>query len=907
MKDCHKCTTHAHQDDATIRPAYMLPMDVMPLDLPDLPGYQITLAPEIYGDNPHFEGSVAISILVNTPVKEFPINSVDLHLQMVRVTDSTGNPRKPILREDPENERVWLCFDEELATGKGEIFIKYRGKFNPQLQGFYLSEYQNEQGETETIASTQSQPADFRRWVPSFDQPGPTGYKSRFQFTVVVDADLTVRSNAEITEVKGVPSTNDEVKRCGGKKKVCFAPTNMLPTYVAALAIGKLESSDPIMVSGVEVRIWGTPGKKHLMDFALEVLERGLPLLENFHGAKYPNKKLDLIAVPNFPFGAMENDGMFIFREELLLVDKARATVAQFARVAEVVLHEADHTWDGNKITMMDWSQLSLNELRATFMAQLIADMIYPEWDTWTRFAQSRAQAMLVDGLENTRPIVSVINHVNECPSIVDAITYLKGSAVMRQGQMFLDMTIPGGFERGVQHFNTLYEWGNASTEQLWDAIGEKTGFDFTAFMDTWMLQPGFPTVTVTRNGASKITVSQSPFKYLHEAGDADQLWQIPLFIRTYTNKSDDCMIPEISYTVKEHVLLLTEREQTFDLGDFNWLVVNAGGHGFYRVQYDNELLSKVLSHLQTDLSAVERFNVLNDAWALLQAGSMNVSSYLGLVKKYENEHDPNVWKLISSSLIKLGQIAPVSAQCAFKEFVFDVALKRFQELGWEAHEDDTPQISELRGTIIGLLGYQKFDEIINQTEMYAYFPWLNNEAVDADVLNAAVRVLALNGGKVTYAKFVGHLKKNDLTPQQERMFLEALCCFPDSKSAAKTLDMIDSGEIKAQMGGILINWLMQQTDAVRDYTWQFVKDEFEELKGKFPTGLFIRALEGARFLDKPENSADVADFFAANAALLKGSEKPVAQTLEWQRINTAFRRRCAEGLRLVFWSATTH
>lgn len=881
MTHCHTCSKH--DDHAT--PSYMLPMDVVPYDEnPRVPGYVVLLEPTIGGANSGFKGMVTISIMVNNPVSEFPINSVDLDLKYVSVTDSTGVSVKPTLEEDKENQLVWLCLDRPLSRGVGTVTIFYNGKFNAQLRGFYLSEYQDQHGETQYIASTQSQPADFRRWVPSFDQPGPTGYKSRFQLSVSVEKDLTVRSNAAIMSEGLDPLTS--------KKLVTFEPTNRLPTYVFAVAIGKLESSPPAYISNVEVRIWATPGKTELMKFAVRVLEDALPMLEEFHGVDYPNMKLDLIAVPNFAFGAMENDGMFIFREEALLVDESKASVAQLARVAEIVIHETDHTWDGNRITMMDWSQLSLNELRATFMANLISDRIFPEWGVWERFAQARSGAMGTDGLSNTRPIVSAINRIEECESIVDDITYHKGASVLRQGQMFLESVIPGGFASGMQYFNQLYGSGNATTAQLWDAIGKETGFGFRQFMDLWMLQPGFPLVSVRRTGANTVLLKQDLFRYLASDSDSEEkentLWQIPVFIRHY--KGGEAV---------EQTFLLNSREKTFELSDdFDWLVVNAGGHGFYRVHYDGALKTETLLHL-SELRVVERFNLINDSWAMVLAGNTSVSSHLHLISAYSQETDPNVWRIIGGSLLRIREISSENDQRRIRQLGVVLAATHLERLGWQAKKSDTTLDCELRGIIIDLLGELEVEGIKEQATRI-YKSWLHDSgSVDPDVFAACLKVLAYGGDEVMFDEFAKQLKRA-LSPQQITVFLRALCCFPDNWLAAKTFALVLNGSIKAQMGGTVLNLLMSNA-RVRGQTWRSIKSHLPELTRLLPTILLMRALEGARYLDNEADTADIVSFFAENRELLFGSEKNIAQTIEWHAINSNLKRALTAGIAGLF------
>jgi puromycin-sensitive aminopeptidase len=862
-----------------VRPAYFLPTDVVPATLPgDEPEYYLRIAPVIEGDAPHFEGSVMIVVDVRNSVREFPINAVEMEIEDVTFLDSNGVFHTGRVREEADKEQVRLCFDEYLPVGRGMITIgKYRAEFNKQLKGFYLSSVVGADGVKTTIGCTQSEPGDFRRWVPSFDQPGPVDYKSRFSISAEVDANLVVRSNGAIIGEEILSS---------GKKLVRFATTNRLPTYVIALTVGNLESSDPIDVGGVEVRVWAPPGNKHLMDFALEVARRGLPALEEFHGQKYPNIKLDLMAIPGFSAGAMENDGMFTFRMEYVLIHRAAATIAQLLMVAIIVLHEMDHTWDGNRHTMHEWGQLSLNELRATFMSYLIADILFPDFHVWENFALGRTEAMDVDSLKNTRCVVSPVETIEQAMAQFDVITYRKGSAVLRAMQTCLDALVENGFKRGVQAFNRdpRYDWGNALTEELWLAISEETGYDVLGFMEGWTKQPGFPIISVKRAGSTSITLRQSRFTYDTAAPESEQLWQVPVFVHAYSTK-DQVKI----------LLHLEEREQTFDLGiEFDLVIVNAGGHGFYHTSYDEELFAAMVKGSQSALTGIERYNLLNDAWAALQTGKLSVKLYFELLVTFRYDDNPNVWRIISMSLAHLGSFGNAETRLLMVSFVESLTEPLYRMLGWNRRDGESSQTTELRGIVLGIIGNLKLPWFERLAVKHAYLPWLNGADIDGDVLSAAVGAIATAGDGFTHGELLDLLnpKVKVLTPQQVTMVLKAICRLREPSLARSTFGKVLSGEIDLQMSGTVIAALLANPH-VRDEVWRLVKENFATLVEKLPTNLLIRGIEGVSFLDRVQDEPDVRGFMAAQATSLKGSEVPVSQTLDMQHLNVAIRARC--------------
>ncbi|RTL36760.1 MAG: M1 family peptidase [Candidatus Melainabacteria bacterium] len=868
-------------------PAYFLPQDVVPATLPgDEPEYRLRIHSIIKGADPHFSGSVTIAVDVRNPVDAFPINAVEMQISDVTFEDCNGVVHTASIREDAEKEQFWFHFDEKLPVGRGLLSVgNYRAAFNKKLKGFYLSSVKGANGETYTVGCTQSEPADFRRWVPSFDQPGPVDYKCKFSVVAEVPADQAVRSNGDDLRVEYLPS---------GNKVVYFETSNRLPTYVIAQVVGDLESSDPKWVGSVEVRVWAPPGNKHLMDFALEVVSRGLPLLEEFHGQKYPNRKLDLIAVPGFSAGAMENDGMFTFRMEYVLIDRLKATVAQLLQVAIIVLHELDHTWDGNRHTMEDWSQLSLNELRATFMSYLIADKLFPEFKVWDNFAQGRAAAMDVDSLKSTRSVVSPVRTIKECEAQFDVITYNKGSAVLRMMQTCLDALVKDGFQSGMQAFNNdpRYDWGNATTEQLWDSIGEVTGLDVRGFMEGWTKQSGFPNISVKRAGKSSITVRQARFTL--EPGDveSEQLWQVPLFVRAYGEDGK----------AFETLLHLDEREQVFDLGaDFQWLVVNAGGHGFYHTSYDDELFEQLAANAQEKLTGVERFILLNDAWAALQTGRLSASIYMKLLLTFKYDRDPNVWRIISMSLGRLGSYGSEKCRETVRAVVEELTAPLYTELGWKRSQGESPQTTELRGRILAIISRQRLPGFERLARKNAYLPWLAGEDVDGDVLNAAIFSVATEGDAGTYAELFGLLNPavKVLTPQQITMVLTALTLLSEPALAENTLSEILNDRIDQQMAGSVIGFLFANS-RVRYRVWAMFRERFAELADKLTISLLLRGLNGLGDLDRPEDAQAVQEFLSLHAEKLTGSEVLVSQIVDRQHLNIAMRARCEPDMETV-------
>jgi len=356
---------------------YRLPTNVVP------ERYEIKLTPDL--STARFAGEEKVSIQVIQPVRQIIVNAAELEFQAVSIKGLGGKLVQGNVVLDSENEQAAFNFPEILNPGRWELQITFSGILNDKLHGFYRSTYKDPNGQEKTLASTQFESTDARRAFPCWDEPA---FKAIFQVTLVVDDKLTATSNARAIRRTPVPGTT--------KKEVVFAGTMKMSTYLVAFIVGEFEGSQPVMVGNAPLRVWAVPGKGHLGKFALQVGGFSLSFFSRYYDIPYPGDKLDLIAIPDFASGAMENLGAITFRETALLVDEEKATRSELERVADVVSHENAHMWFGDLVTMRWWNGLWLNEAFATFMEMLAVDIWKPEWRRWDSFTVSRAAAMLL-------------------------------------------------------------------------------------------------------------------------------------------------------------------------------------------------------------------------------------------------------------------------------------------------------------------------------------------------------------------------------------------------------------------------------------------------------------------------------------------------------------------------------
>lgn len=441
-----------------------------------VPGrYEIRIEPNLAAAT--FVGHETIEVTVQEPTAEIVLNAAELGIRRAVFLDGVGRRVSATVTLDATTEQAFLLCPEPLDPGPWRLSLDFDGVLNDRLRGFYRSTCTREDGTKAVLAVTQFEATDARRAFPCWDEPS---FKAVFQLTLVVEEGLAAISNTAPVSVRRVPVS--------GKRSVTFAPTIPMSTYLVAFAIGPLESTDAVDVGGTPIRVWAVPGKRPLTAFALDVAAFSLRFFREYYGVAYPGDKLNLIAIPDFAFGAMENLGAITFRETALLVDEKDATHSESARVAHVVAHEIAHMWFGDLVTMAWWNGLWLNEAFATFMVVLAVDAWRPAWGRWSHFGVARAAAFVTDGLRSSRPIEFEVVAPQDAEAMFDVLTYEKGGAVLRMLEQYLG---PEVFRDGVRRYLVRHRYANAETTDLWRALGEAAGQPIPEIMDGWIFVRG--------------------------------------------------------------------------------------------------------------------------------------------------------------------------------------------------------------------------------------------------------------------------------------------------------------------------------------------------------------------------------------------------------------------------------
>ena len=837
---------------------HRLPSSVVPSH------YRIKLEPDL--EKATFIGSVEIEVEVNNPTDTIQMNAADLAIQSARVVDSVGsNTEVADIFLDAEMERLTLSFDSQISPGPHTIVAEFTGVLNDQLHGFYRSTFTDDDGVDHTIATTQFESTHARRAFPCFDEPA---FKASYGVTLIVPSEQFAVSNGPIIS---------ETDLKNGQREVVFEDTMVMSTYLVAFIVGPFEATDPVDVNGVPLRIVHPIGKGHLTDYSLEAGAFALEFFSKYYGIPYPGQKLDMVAVPDFAFGAMENLGCITYREVLLLVDKDRSTEPELLRIADVIAHEIAHMWFGDLVTMEWWNGIWLNEAFATFMATMASDNFNRDWGRWNQFSLERSMAFDVDSLKNTRPIEIEVNSPVDAEGMFDVLTYEKGGSVLRMLEQFLGEE---EFQDGISYYLNKHKYANTETNDLWDAIEHVTNQPARRIMDSWIFQRGYPLVSasVSEDG-STIHLEQDRFLYTRDDTTDATIWSVPVVLKV----GSDSGVSEIRY-------LLEEKSSEVKLDSpADWVVVNAGGSGFFRARYTKDMLKSVSSSMFSNLSSIERYGLVDDTWSSVMAGRTSAADFLEFARSFQLETDLDVWTVLSGCLSSLEKLVEGEAENQYRAVVRDLAQPGLDRLGWEPGDTDSPRDLELRGLFIRLLANVGNDDLALENAGDLHDSYLRDAgSVEPNMAAAVTGVVASKGDTAKYDLFLKKYR-NPSTPQEERRYQSALSAFPGEAEMKRTLAMTLDGTVRTQDAPYLLAVCMRNKYQGH-LAWDFVKENWDKINEAFPSNSIVRMLSGVTSLSQDEQAADVLEFFE-NHDVPQG-QLTLQQTLEKLGVNVAFRER---------------
>lgn len=648
-----------------------------------------------------FSGHQTVSLNVNTAVRSITLHAKDILVESpVNFVDCNGETVvSSCMTMNSVDSTLKMEFPTDLPVGTGSLMMNFKGTLNDQMAGFYRSGYLDLHGKKQYMGTTQMEPIDARRMFPCVDEPAA---KAVFELSVSVPADLMVLSNMPESKktfrLSGEPTGNQLLQ------DIEFMPTPKMSSYLVAMCIGHFEFVQATTKRGTLVRVLATPGKANQCEFALDVGVRCLEFYEDFFALDYPLPKLDMIAVPDFSMGAMENWGLVTYREIDLLCDPKTVSALRMQRLASVVTHELAHQWFGNLVTMEWWDDLWLNEGFATFMQTLSADALFPEWKLWDQYiSDDLDRARSLDGLRSSHPVQVPIPKAEDVEQVFDAISYAKGCCVVR---VIYHVLGPEKFKAGIQQYMKRHAMGNTVTDDLWNALeeanGASKGWTVGELMGSWTQQMGYPVLKVKLSTEKKSLVINQDW-FLADGskrdGDDKQVWMVPVFVGTSAGGA-----PEM-HIIKEKESLIPI-PANFDIANpRSWLKVNFGEIVPIRVQYESRELLDSLLRNSASLCVVDRVGLLSDARALTRAGLMNIGEVLTILKSYKNEANCDVWSGIEATVVNIEKIAAnLSKSSELASLVMALVRPQLTRIGWDPKPTDKDGEKRLRACLFRLL-----------------------------------------------------------------------------------------------------------------------------------------------------------------------------------------------------------
>jgi aminopeptidase N len=846
------------------------------------------LALQIDPAQPRFSGVATIQIEIPQPTWHIVMHGRDLHVTraVARLANLAGAPSADLpattttrlAHDGAQPEELVLSFPAALPAGTAMLEIAYDAPFSTDLTGLYRV-----QEDGRWYAFTQFETTDARRAFPCFDEPG---FKTVYDVTIAAPRGMMVLTNAPEKERARTAGETD------GQERHTFETSRPMPSYLVAFAIGDFDvaegQKDPF-----PIRVITTKGKAGLSGLALEAAAALVAKLGDYFDVRYPYPKLDLVAVPDFAYGAMENAGLITFRDVLLLADPKSGTRIK-RLIAQVIAHELAHQWFGDLVTMQWWDDLWLNEGFATWAEAKVVDAWKPSFGASLEAIADMESIMDVDALRTARAVRQPVRSTSEAMEI-DKLVYSKGASILRMIESWLG---PETFRRGVQRYVHENAWKNARAEDLFAALEyvstQKVGQLASGFLD----RSGVPEVLVSwkcgvggKEGA-RVELRASEWRPLGAGGDPARAWTLPVCVASDVQKARTCFT-------------LGAEPIARDLGAScpSWLYPNAEEAGYYRFVIDKRQL-QALARSARALDSIDRLGLVSNAWAEVRQGALDPNDLLDLLPAFDGEGNHYVREQIAATLHGLDHgLVDDTALPAFRRFVAARMAGRKAALGWEpargAKEDDERALE--RATVLETLGATARDKAtLAEAEKYAA-KWLADPAsIPADTAEIALPLAAIGAG-VPRLEQLRAAAKNAKLPEQRMLAIRAMGWIEDGPTLRKALDLALTDEIKLSELRYLFRAVAQQRGAGSTvYAWE--KENWAKLRERVPGSYGAETLVGvAGSLCTRAEHDDAQAFFAQATRGIEGVQRKLDEALEKGDTCVALRERGAGNVSKYF------
>ena len=760
---------------ATQAPAgrMVLPTTVTPLH------YTIDINPD--AANMRFSGEVKIDLKIDTPTQTIVLNAADLEFQNANLSGAGA----ATVSFDKEQQTATLTFVKKLAVGKQSLAIQYTGLINQNAAGLFALDYDTAAGKKRALF-TQFENSEARRMFPGWDEPG---LKATF--------DLSVTTASNDFTLSNTPIKNSETL-AGGLKKVSFATSPKMSTYLLFLGIGDYERVSR-MVDGVDIGVVVKHGDTAKAQYALDTAAQILPYLHHYFGVKFPLPKLDLLAAPgqSQTFGAMENWGAIFYFESALLVDPALTTESDRRRIFSMIAHEMAHQWFGDLVTMAWWDDLWLNEGFASWMAYKVCDHFHPEWKVWMDAQNATSYTMLSDARAGTHPIVQPINDVLQANQAFDSITYQKGSAVIRMLETYIGEET---FRAGVRNYIKAHAYGNAVTDDLWHELDEVSSTKINEIAHGFTQQAGIPLVDVsaTKHGWR---LTQTRFAN-DDSTPADRSWHVPVNARVLAADKTE------SDKVNRQWHGILSRTAACDVpgNKQEVLLVNSNQTGYYRTRYSPEAFVTLVKYF-VQLSPSDQLGLLNDTRELAYAGYTPLTDFLSLVDQISPEMDATVLKTIADRLKNIDYFyTDLPGQKAYRAYARTKLQPIYAKLGWVAQAGEDTNFAKVRSTVLQAMGQFDDPQVLQESsEHFARF-LKDKTSLPSEMRKTVLSIIAAHATPEQWQQLHGLAKNADSPLEQQEMY-SLLGLANDRSLATKAMQLsLDKEVVITTRPSIILN-----------------------------------------------------------------------------------------------------
>jgi aminopeptidase N len=760
-----------------------LPKTVIPTD------YTVSIVPRIKAHT--FTGSESVVLKVTKPTRTIVFNTLDMTISSARLD---GKPARVRTNNTAQLSTVTLA--SPMAIGTHTLALVYAGKIQRSAEGLFYQPYRTPAGKTKEMLGTQMESTDARRMFPGWDEPA---FRATFKLTVTLPADYAAVSNTPV----------ESAVTKGALKTTTFVRTPKMASYLVVLCAGNLESISGSQ-DGVKISVWTTEGKKERGRYALESAKKILAYYDDYFGIKFPLPKLDLIAIPGGFGGAMENWGGITFNEQILLFDPSTAAIAQKEDVFSVEAHEMAHQWFGDLVTMAWWDNLWLNEGFASWMGTKSTDHFNPSWHAWQGALGEKSQAMDSDARVTTHPIQQKIDNETEAAAAFDDITYLKGQSFLRMLESYIG-EVP--FRTGIRSYIAAHKYSSSTTADLWNALAASSGKPVAAIARAWTERPGFPLVTATAtctNGVRSFALAQQRF-LLSGTASAGAMWDIPVGIAPAPATGPYTFMQSATTTVAPSACDVP-------------ISLNAQDIGFYRVQYDAATEATNLKNFSS-FTVENRIGMLDDTWALVQAGRAQAPAYLKLAAAVGADADETEWNGITDALGAMDRLETGKpGDEAFLAYTRQLVRPVFMKLGWDTKLGDSESTQQLRQRIIGALGSAGDKTIIAEAQKRFTKFLANSKTLTPTQQSVIANIVGKYADQATFNQ-LHKLAKSAATIEERQRFYSAMAGAKDDALANQVLALTISGEFPPEIASNRVGIVQRVAGAGHaKRAWEFYK-----------------------------------------------------------------------------------